>query len=59
VKDVNYAGPLVYLELERRDDGTVFQLEIPSDDLANRLVAGATVHVNLRKYRVFVEDYSI
>ncbi len=60
VKDVNYAGPLVYLELERRDDGTVFQLEIPGEDhVANRLSAGMTVHVNLKKYRVFVEDYSI
>jgi sulfate transport system ATP-binding protein len=60
IKDVNYAGPTIYLELERRDDGTVFQLEIPSDDsFATRLTAGMTVHVNLKKYRVFVEDYSI
>jgi len=57
VEDVNYAGPLVYLELQSRHDGAVFQLEVPSalQTRAN-LQPGRTVRVNLRKYRVFLEQ---
>jgi len=57
VEDVNYAGPLVYLELQSRHDGAVFQLEVPRGDRPKEdFQSGRTVHVNLRKYRVFVVD---
>jgi sulfate transport system ATP-binding protein len=60
VRDVNLAGPLVYLELQRTDDGTIFDVEVPCErSRAEDLREGRTVHVNLKKYRVFPEDYSI
>jgi sulfate transport system ATP-binding protein len=60
VRDVNLAGPLVYLELERLDDGTFFEVEVPNEHARSlALHPGTRVHVNLKKYRVFVEDYSI
>ena len=57
VRNVNAAGPSVYLELQRLDDGSVFELEVSSDH--SRGIApqpGESLHVNLKKYRVFVED---
>jgi sulfate transport system ATP-binding protein len=55
IRDVNYAGPIVYLELERRDDGSVFQLDVPGESLVGSgFKAGINVHLNLKKYRVFV-----
>jgi sulfate transport system ATP-binding protein len=57
VRDVNPAGPLVYLELQRLDDGAVFELELPSEHGRNIPPRpGFRVHVNLNKYRVFVGD---
>jgi sulfate transport system ATP-binding protein len=57
VRDVNLAGPLIYLELVRRDDGGVFEVEIPSDATRKgSLREGETVQVNLRKYRVFAAE---
>jgi sulfate/thiosulfate transport system ATP-binding protein len=54
IRDMNLAGPLIYLELQRRDDGGVFEVEIPSEIVRNaRLREGVTVHVNLKKYQVF------
>lgn len=54
VEDVNYAGPLVYLELQSQHDGALFQLEVPSAAHTKAdLRPGRLVHVNLRKYRVF------
>lgn len=60
VEDVNHAGPLVYLELQSRHDGAMFQLEVSSEARTKAdLQPGRIVHVNLKKYRVFVEDYAI
>ncbi len=57
IKDVNYAGPLVYLELERRDNGADIQLELPGESAAaRRFFPGQAVHVNLRQYRVFRDE---
>jgi sulfate transport system ATP-binding protein len=59
IKDVNYAGPLVYLELERRDDGADIQLELPGEpDAARRFLPGQAVHVNFRQYRMFRDEPS-
>jgi sulfate transport system ATP-binding protein len=56
IRDVHYAGPVIYLELERRDDGSVFQLEIPSESVTGpEFVPGMQRHLNLRKYHLFVE----
>ncbi len=60
VRDVNLAGPLVYLELQRTDNGTVFDVEVPSErSRAEDLRLGQKVFVNLKKFRVFADDYSI
>jgi len=60
VRDVNLAGPLVYLELQRCDNGVIFGVEVPSErSRAEDLREGQTVHVNLKKYRVFPDDYAI
>jgi sulfate transport system ATP-binding protein len=57
IRDVNLAGPLIYLELQRLDDGGTFELEIPSEvGHKTNLRLGHTLHVNLKKYRVFLEE---
>ena len=54
VKRVNLAGPVVYLELTRTDDGATLEVEIPSDHSRQLAPAkGARVFLNLKKYRVF------
>jgi sulfate transport system ATP-binding protein len=52
---VNLAGPIVYLELKRTDDGSQLEVEIPSDH--SRVLEpnkGDRVYLNLKKYRVFL-----
>ena len=57
VRDVNLAGPVVYLELERCDNGTIFDVDVPSEQRrAEDLDVGQKVHVNLKKYRVFLGE---
>jgi sulfate/thiosulfate transport system ATP-binding protein len=54
IEDVNFAGPLVYLELQNRHDGSTFQLEVPADNrFKGRLRPGSAVHLNLKQYRVY------
>ena len=55
VRRVNLAGPVVYLELKRADDGTVLEVEIPSDH-SHQLAPSqdARVYLNLKKYQVFL-----
>ncbi len=56
VKRVNLAGPIVYLELKRVDDGTLFEVEIPSDHSRElEPNKGDKVYLNLKKYRVFAD----
>ncbi len=52
VRDVNHAGPNLYLELERRENGARFQLEM-STDKKFPLAPGILIHVNLHRYHVF------
>jgi sulfate/thiosulfate transport system ATP-binding protein len=57
IRDMNLAGPLIYLELERRDEGGVFEVEIPSEIVrSSQLREGGTVHVNFKKFQVFPAD---
>jgi sulfate/thiosulfate transport system ATP-binding protein len=54
VRRVNLAGPIVYLELKRVDNGTLFEVEIPSDHSRQlEPAAGDRVYLNLKKYHVF------
>ena len=60
IRYVNPAGPLVHVELERTDDGTRFSVDLTREQ--SRLVQlqlGSQVFVELKKLRVFSEDYSI
>ena len=60
IRHVNSAGPLVRLELERADDGGRFTAELTRDESRGiQLEPGAQVYVELKKLRVFAEDYSI
>lgn len=55
VKDLNYAGPMVYLELERQDDRSTFQVELPSEGaLGPQFRPGVKVYVSLARFQVFV-----
>jgi sulfate/thiosulfate transport system ATP-binding protein len=57
IKDVNNAGPLVHLELERAEDGTQFVAQLTKDEsLGLRLEVGAQVYVELKKVRVFRDE---
>ncbi|MCI0535600.1 MAG: TOBE-like domain-containing protein [Verrucomicrobiales bacterium] len=61
IKDVNFAGPLVHLELERADDGSRFAAQLTKEESrALPLQVGLQVYVELKNIRVFTEpDYSI
>ena len=60
IRHVNSAGPLVRVELERGDDGSRFAVELTREESrAIQLQPGAQVFVELKKLRVFGEDYSI
>ncbi len=60
VRQVNSAGPLVRLELEREDDRGHFAVELTREESrAIHLEPGARVFVELKNLRVFPEDYSI
>lgn len=60
VRDVNLAGPLVHVELERLDDGAQFAVELTREQSRSvQLTPGAQVFVELKNLRVFSEDYSI
>jgi sulfate transport system ATP-binding protein len=59
IRDMNLAGPLIYLELERRNQGGVFEVEIPSELGRNaQLREGGIVLVNLKKFQVFPANAS-
>lgn len=54
IKDVNLAGPIVHLELERQDDGAHFVAQLTKDESRGLpLEVGAQVYVELKKVRVF------
>ncbi|HEY9172837.1 MAG TPA: sulfate ABC transporter ATP-binding protein [Verrucomicrobiae bacterium] len=60
IHHVNSAGPVVRLELERADDGSRFAAELTREESRGlELTPGAQVYVELKKVRVFAEDYSI
>ena len=60
VRQVNSAGPLVRLELEREDEGGRFAVELTREESrAIHLAPGTRVFVELKNVRVFSEDYSI
>ena len=60
IRDVNPAGPLVHIELERLDDGAKFAVELTREQSRNvQLTPGSQVFVELKNLRVFSEDYSI
>lgn len=60
IRYINHAGPVVRLELERADDKTHFSVELTREQSRElTLQAGARVFVELKKLRVFSEDYSI
>jgi len=57
VRNINHAGPVVYLELQRADDGSIFQVEVSSD--YHRTLAlrpGSSLHLSLKKYSVFLNN---
>ncbi|HYE31117.1 MAG TPA: sulfate ABC transporter ATP-binding protein [Methylomirabilota bacterium] len=54
VKRINLAGPIVYLELERTDDRSVLEVEVPSDHSRQLEPSpGDRVYLNLKKYQLF------
>ena len=59
IRDVNLAGPLIYLELQRVDDGTVIEIEVPTGSHSFEPRVGKSVHLNLKRYQVFVEDRAL
>jgi ABC-type sulfate/molybdate transport systems ATPase subunit len=60
IRHVNSAGPLIHLELERADDGTAFAVDLTREQTnGNSLRPGTQVFVELKKLRVFSDDYSI
>jgi sulfate/thiosulfate transport system ATP-binding protein len=57
ILDVNLAGPLVYLELERCDNDESFQVEIPAEQGREiDLKVGNIIYVNLKRYRAFAQN---
>ncbi len=57
IRDVNLAGPLIYLELERVDDGQVIEIEVPTyTEEAFEPSVGKHVHLNLNRYKVFLQE---
>jgi len=58
---VNSAGPLVHLDLERRDENGQFTAQLTKEESAGLpLQPGASVYVELKNLRVFADDdYSI
>jgi sulfate/thiosulfate transport system ATP-binding protein len=60
IRHVNSAGPLIHLELERTDDESRFAVELTREQSSGvPLQPGVQVFVELKKLRVFSEDYSI
>jgi sulfate/thiosulfate transport system ATP-binding protein len=60
VRQVLPAGPFVRLKLEREDTGDSMEAEITRDQFRElALQPGDQVHVRPKKFRVFLEDYSI
>jgi sulfate transport system ATP-binding protein len=60
IRQVNSAGPLVRLELERADVGGRFAVELSREQArAVHLAPGTQVYVELQNLRVFADDYSI
>ena len=60
IRDVNLAGPLIYLELERVDDGSVLEIELPAAARGGfEPGVGKQVHLNLKRYEVFLQDPKI
>jgi sulfate/thiosulfate transport system ATP-binding protein len=56
----NAAGPVANLELERRDGGGSFTVQLSKEEFQQLLLkAGEEVYVELKNVRVFSEDYSI
>jgi hypothetical protein len=55
VVHVNSAGPVVYLELERVDDGSRFRAQLTKEESRqlSPLEPGARVFVELQNVRVF------
>ncbi len=57
VRRINLAGPIVYLELKRTDDGTILEVEVPSDHSRQLEPSqGDRVYLNLKKYQIFPPD---
>ena len=60
VKHVNAAGPLVRLNLIRRDDGSIFEVELPREQWKDlHLQPGFEVFVQLQKVRVFARNHNL
>jgi len=61
VRHVSAIGPVVRLELERKDDGAAIEAELTRERFRELAVkAGDSVHVKPKKLKVFVnDDYSI
>jgi sulfate transport system ATP-binding protein len=58
IRDVNLAGPLIYLELERCDNDEFFQVEVPAElGREIELKEGNLIYVNLKRYRVFGQNH--
>ena len=60
IRHVNSAGPIVHLELERAEDGSRFAADLPHEQSRQLdLRPGVEVFVELKKLRVFPDDYAI
>ena len=60
VKHFNPVGPIANLELERLDSGEHFTVQLSKEEFQQlRPIIGEQVYVELKKVKVFPEDYSI
>jgi len=59
VRDVNRAGPWVYLELERMGDSAIFEIAVPNDHARHlQLQEGSPLHLSLARYTVYLQGAS-
>jgi sulfate transport system ATP-binding protein len=57
IRELNAVGPMVRLELERRDNGDLLQAELTRQEYRDlKLVKGEEVHVSAKQAQVFYDD---